>query len=131
MRLYGIIRGMTRRAGFTLMEIVVCIVLISVCTILVVSIIPEGVVSIKKAENVEMATMYATEVADTVSSGTTVASPIDVTLNHTAFHVTTDVTAVDSGSGLNIASRLQQANVTVTWPDQEVPVRVATRWFAP
>ena len=60
---------MKRRGGFTLMEIVVCIVLISICTILIVSLIPEGIVSIKKAENVEMATMYANEVAEAVSSG--------------------------------------------------------------
>lgn len=91
----------------------------------IVSLIPSGVLSLKKAENLQTATAYAMEVLETSRRGIDQTPWLDqfrVTLNNTEFRVKREAQPVPQSDG-----RLVDVRVTVEWDQQPVPVRAATR----
>ncbi len=119
------------RRGFSLVEIVVASALVAATVLMVMGLIPFGVTSLKKAENMQAATAYGVEVlearrASILQERPAIPDAIDVRLNQTEFHVesTTRTTAHPAG-------RLVDISVTVTWNRQPVPVVLATRVYRP
>lgn len=91
----------------------------------IVSLIPSGVLSLKKAENLQTAAAYAVEVIETSRRGidqTPWLEQFPVTLNNTEFRVKREAQTVANSDG-----RLVDVRVTIEWDGQPTPVRVATR----
>lgn len=118
---------MGARRGFTLLEVVLAAALLAASLLVIVSLIPSGVLSLKKAENIQAATAYALEVLEWDRANFSSTAPPDsqVTLNGTVFHVHNDVYAVPTYSGL------YDLAVTVSWDRQPQPVILATRVTQP
>jgi uncharacterized protein (TIGR02598 family) len=110
--------------GFTLAEVIVAAGLVAMSALMIVTLLPSGVLSLKKAENLQAATAYALEVIEAHRAHSTVAPDFKVTLNDTQFRVQSTTRAVPHPSG-----RLQDVLVTVTWNRQPQPVSLATRLY--
>lgn len=113
--------------GFTLVESIVAAALIGACLLTIVSIIPSGVLSLKKAEDLQAATSYGLEVLELRRSRLDAGElKHEITLNATRFEV---VSRVDQRS--HTGGHLYDFVVTVSWNRQPCPVRLATRLFRP
>jgi uncharacterized protein (TIGR02598 family) len=117
-------QGQASRA-FTLVEVIVAVALIGAGLLLVVSLIPSGVLSLKKAEALQTATAYCVEVMETSRMGLERTGYLDdfrVTLNTTEFHVVRQAASVPDTDG-----RLFDVIVRAEWDGQPAPVVLGTR----
>lgn len=115
--------------GFTLVEVIISVALIGAGLLLVLSLIPSGVLSLKKAEDLQTATAYGLEVIEVTRSGlenTAHLAEFDVTLNNTDFHVRRQYYEVSNTDG-----RLHDVVVTIEWNAQSAPVQLSTRLSQP
>ncbi|NDD26706.1 MAG: hypothetical protein EB084_00360 [Proteobacteria bacterium] len=118
-------REHARPRGFTLIEVIISTALLVAGLLVVVSLIPSGVLSLKKAEDLQTATAYALEVMETSRNGLEQTAFLDrftVTLNDTEFTVLRETQVAPQTDG-----RLHDVIVTVEWRGQPAPVRLATR----
>ena len=90
--------------GFTLLEGVVSLILLSMCLLLVLSLFPMGIVSMHKAADVQAATLYGSKVLDNAAARIAAGSlyqadrsSFDVTFNHTQFKVQRTVQPASCG----------------------------------
>lgn len=107
------------------MDVIVAIALLAAGLMVIVSLIPSGVLSLKKAENLQTAAAYAMDVIETSRGGVEQTPWLDqfrVTLNDTEFRVKREARPVPQSDG-----RLVDVQVTIEWDQQPTPVRVATR----
>lgn len=113
------------RVGFTLVEVIVAASLVGAGLLLVVGLLPSGVLSLKKAEDLQTATAYGMEVME-ISRGDLSHTPFlndfQVMLNSTEFRVTREVMPVAGSDG-----RLFDVLVTVSWGDPPAQAQLATR----
>ncbi len=126
--------GIQSRRAFTLMEIVVCIALIAISVLIILGLIPMGAVSLQKAQDVQAATLYGTELLEDGArpdyvppSPDRVDRDFEVTLNHTTYHVQRAIYACDASH----PPRLYDVVVTVAWSAQPQPVSLRTRVYHP
>lgn len=107
------------------MDVIISVALLAAGLLVILSLIPSGVLSLKKAENLQTATAYAVEVVETSRRGIEQTPWLDqfhVTINDTDFRVRRDAQAVHDSNG-----RLVDVQVTVEWDQQPTPVRLVTR----
>lgn len=119
---------MGRRRGFTLIEVILAVALVGAGLLVLVSLLPSGVLSLKKAEDLQTATAYGVEVMEASRRGlaqTPHLADFTVTMNATEFHVTRLSQAVAGGGG-----RLYDVCVNVSWHGQP-GVQFATRMASP
>lgn len=93
--------------------------------LLIVTLLPTGVLSLKKAENLQSATAYAREVMETSRRGfarTAGLERFEATINATQMQVSREIRPVPETGG-----RLHDVLVTIRWPGQPAPVRLVTR----
>lgn len=103
--------------------------LLAACVLTVITLIPSGVVSLKKAEDIQAATAYGLEVLETrraMLDPAAAATTYEITLNQTTFQVTSRGRAISHPGG-----RLVNVVVEVTWNRQPQPVLLSTRVFRP
>jgi prepilin-type N-terminal cleavage/methylation domain-containing protein len=127
--------GSRRKAawGFTLIEIIMALALFSMCIFLVINVIPTGVMTLKKAEDLQSASLYGQEIIeDAVRSFPKGAAyfPVkdrefDITMNSTQFHVTREIYNVDTCT----PPKLFDIVVVVSWDRQPMPLRLGRRLF--
>ena len=123
-----------RAAGFSLLEMVVCISLIAFIIMGIIGLIPTGLKSLTHADQVQAATLYGTEVLEdaiydvqsnpSASLGSTTSS---FSLNRTDYSVQKSVTRVD-----NVSSPmpvLVEIDVGVSWNGHPQPVMLSTRVY--
>lgn len=111
--------------GFTLVDVIVSIALLAMGLLFVVSLIPMGVLSLKKAENLQTAAAYAVEVVEASREGFEETARLDkfeTVINDTDFEIERFVQTVPDTDG-----RLHDVKVVVKWDGQPVPVVVTTR----
>jgi len=119
--------------GFTLLEIVVSVLLVGGALIVIVGLIPTSVTSLKKAENIQAATLYATEVLEDARRVDFRADAANrwwkrtVEINRISFLVQREIYAVDEGD----PPRLYDVVVKVSWKPQPVPVELRSRVYQP
>jgi hypothetical protein len=113
------------RPGLSILETVLAISLLSAILIFVLSILPTGVFSLKKAEDLEAASAYGESWLDQARqsppSGNGTDRTADVALNHTTFHVVRSVR--------QIPPDLVDVTVTMTWNPAEPPLHLGTRLY--
>jgi hypothetical protein len=111
---------MTRRSGFSLLDIVMGISILSMVILFVVSLLPSSVGSLRRAEALQGATLYGTELLEAARAAPP-GTPVDtvVTLNSTSMHVTREI--------LPLGNRLVDVKVTVTYRPDAQPVLLTTR----
>lgn len=117
------------KRGFTIVEVLLAAALICGGLLCVVALLPSGVVSLKKAEDLQTAAAYGVEVIEATRSGVAATPGLDdfhVTLNSTDFHVTRNAAQVPGTGG-----QLVDVVVTLAWPRQKVPLTMSTRMLAP
>lgn len=115
-----------------MIEILVATALIAVALIMIVSVVPTGIFSIKRAADFQSASTYGNELLEDARV-TALAYPsypvtdrnLSITLNNTVFHVTRDVYAVDG----KVPHRLFDVVVSARWTGQPVPQRFYTRIY--
>lgn len=113
--------------GFTLVESIVAAALIGACLLTIISVIPSGVLSLKKAEDLEAATAYGMEVLEMRRARLDPGEMThEITMNATRFDVVSRVDEQPHPGG-----HLYDFVVTVSWNRQPCPVRLATRLFRP
>lgn len=111
----------TRRTGVSLLEVVIALALLALGLMFILAIVPTGIRSIKRSEDLQAAIAYGNEVVEQCRrsippEGTT---EFHVTLNGTDFKITRQIFKVDA--------RLTDIVVTAWWSDT-TPARVlATR----
>ncbi len=100
--------------------------LLAGCVLVIVAMLPSGVLSLQKAQNIQAATAYGLEVMEvTRTQFTPTALDFKANLNGQSFHVQRAVYPVPS------ASPLYDVAVTVSWDGQPVPVVLSTRLYRP
>jgi uncharacterized protein (TIGR02598 family) len=125
-------RGIMKDTGraFTLIEMVVAIGIIATSLIMIVSIIPTGVLSLKKAEDYQSANAYGMSLIEETRNSRPACSSYPVTdlvaektFNNTKFLFQRDIYALDSRNPHEFYDIL----VTITWARQPQPLRLSTR----
>jgi type II secretory pathway pseudopilin PulG len=122
---------MRRRRGWALLEVVVASLLIAVALMVIAGLIPASVTSMKKAENIQAATLYATEVLedarrpDFIPDASRRLWERKLDLNQIAFTVQREIYGVDG----NEPPDLYDVVVKVTWEPQPVPVELRSRVY--
>jgi type II secretory pathway pseudopilin PulG len=120
------------RKGLTLVEIIVAIAVFAASILIIVSIIPTGVLSLRKAGDYQSATAYGMSLIEEIKSARPDYADYPVTdldmgksLNNSDFQFQRDIYAIDA----QIPHRLFDVIVTVTWQKQQQPLRLATRVY--
>lgn len=115
--------------GFSLIEVIIASALVAAGVMVLLTLIPSGVLSLKKAEDLQTATAYGLEVMEISRGGFERSSALDdfhITLNSTEFHVTRQFWPV-----ADTDNRLFDVQVSVSWNGQPVPVQLSTRMPQP
>lgn len=121
------------RAGFTLLEVIVSVLLVAVSIVIIVGLIPTGIHAQKKSENIHLATLYANEVIEDAQRSDFALRDTDMhvehrfTANDTEFRVTRDIYGIAGDT----PTHLFDVVVRVTWNPQPVPVDLRTRIYRP
>lgn len=112
------------KRGFTMVEVIVAAALLGACVLLIVGLVPSGVLSLKKAEDLQAASAYALQVLEfhRKTARPDQDEAFDVALNQTQFHVHVQTSAVPAH-----AERLADLCVTMSWNRQPAPLVLATR----
>lgn len=114
-----------RSSGFTLIDVIVAAALAGAALLLVISLVPTGVLSLKKAEDLQSATAYGLEVIESSRGGlaqTAYLNEFTVTLNATSFHVERRSLTVAGSEG-----RLCDVMVSVSWDEPPTQIQLCTR----
>jgi uncharacterized protein (TIGR02598 family) len=118
--------------GLTLVEIIVAVAILASSILIIISIIPTGVLSLKKSEDIQSASAYGMELIEEVRNSRPDYQNYPVTdldveksLNNTNFRFQRDIYAID----LQTPHRLFDIIVTVNWPRQPQPLRLSTRVY--
>jgi prepilin-type N-terminal cleavage/methylation domain-containing protein len=121
---------MGHREGFTLIEMIVALGIIAVSLIMIISIIPTGVLSLKKAEDIQSASAYGMSLIEETRKSRPAYTAYPVTdltaekvFNNTRFLFQRDIYAIDSQNPHNFYDIV----VTITWSRQPQPLRLSTR----
>jgi len=118
--------------GLTLIEVIVATALIAISLFIIASIIPTGILSLKKGEDYQSASALGMSLIEEVRSEKPHHSSYPVTdivatreLNNTLFTLQRDIYALDQQS----PPRFFDVIVTIGWNRQPVPLRLSTRLF--
>jgi len=119
-------------SGLTLVEIIVAVAIIATALILIVSIIPTGILSLKKAEDYQSASSYGMALIEEVKNRRPEHLAYPVTdldfnrdFNNTTFHFQRDIYAID----VQVPHRLFDIVVTINWSQQPEPITLSTRVY--
>lgn len=114
------------------MELIVSIVILSAVLLVIIGLIPAGVTGLRKADDVQAATLYGMEVVEETCKGNgkpdVTEAVFKVRLNQSTFEVHREVSAVDRNAD---PPSLFDVAVTVSWAGQPAPVKLRTRIYRP
>lgn len=110
-----------KRRGLSLLEVVIALALVALGVVFVLGIIPTGVLSVKRSEDMEAATSYGMEVIENARHKLPPEAETDtyVTFNKTDFHVQRAIYSVDDYT--------TDIVVVVRWSEESPGIRLATR----
>lgn len=118
--------------GLTLVEFIVAIAVFAASILIIISIIPTGVLSLRKAGDYQSATAYGMSLIEEFRNTRPEFAEYPVTdldmgksLNNSDFRFQRDIYAIDA----QIPHRLFDVIVTVRWQKQQQPLRLATRVY--
>lgn len=118
--------------GFTLIEVIVATALVAISLFIIASIIPTGILSLKKAEDYQSASALGMSLIEDVRAEKPHHASYPVTdlvtereLNNTQFHVQRDIYALNQQS----PPRFFDCLVTIRWNRQPVPLKLSTRLY--
>ncbi len=118
--------------GFTLVEIIVALAIFAASIMVIISIIPTGVLSIKKAEDMQAANSYGMTLIEERRSNKPSYSSYPLTefltekkINNTVFSMQRDLYAID----VQEPHRLYDIVVTIRWARQPQPLVLTTRVY--
>ncbi|NDD28545.1 MAG: hypothetical protein EB084_09810 [Proteobacteria bacterium] len=112
---------MTQRRGVSVLEVVIALALLAVGVLLVLGIVPTGISSMRRAEDISSAVAYGNDVIEHCRAKLPPAGETEwtVTLNSTDFHVKREVVPVTRA--------LTDVVITLQWSDRTPPRVLATR----
>lgn len=114
---------MRRARGLSLVEIVLALAVLGLCFMFAASLIPTGIITLQRGQDMQAATGYAQELMEDVRQ--TPASKagrdreLDVPIGSTTYHATRDIVKLN-GQMIDVV-------VTVSWRKDVPPVVLATR----
>ncbi|MDQ7822007.1 MAG: type II secretion system protein [Candidatus Eremiobacteraeota bacterium] len=118
--------------AFTLIEIVVALAILAASLILIISVIPTGVMSLKKAEDYQSASAYAAYLVEEARQQRPPSASYPLTdwvgekaINRTVFTFQRDIYAVDRQE----PHRVFDIIVTVRWVRTPRPLTLSTRVY--
>ena len=107
-----------------------CVLLISACLLLIAGLIPSSLLSFRKAQRIQEATLYASQVLEQLERDPTMpgqagkpATLSNITVHGAAYQV---ATAVATPYAPDDSGQSYLVEVTVAWEGQPVPVHLAT-----
>lgn len=112
---------MTRSRGVSVLEVVIALSLLALGVLFVLGIVPTGVSTIRRAEDITSAVAYGNDVIEHCRAKLPPAGTTEwtVTLNSTAFEITREIVPVSPS--------LTDVVVTLHWSDRTPPRVLATR----
>jgi|GEM_PF-1614739 len=121
-----------KEKGFTLVEIIVAFAIFAASVMIIISIIPTSVLSIKKAEDMQAANSYGLTLVEERRNNRPSYSSYPVTefqtekkINSTVFTMQRDLYAID----IQEPHRLYDIVVTIRWARQPQPLVLTTRVY--
>jgi len=118
--------------GLTLVEIIVALAIFAASVMIIISIIPTGVLSIKKAEDMQAANSYGMTLIEErrnnrpdYTSYPLTEFVTDKKINNTVFTMQRDLYAID----VQVPHRLYDIVVTIRWARQPQPLVLTTRVY--
>jgi prepilin-type N-terminal cleavage/methylation domain-containing protein len=112
---------MSARRGLSILEVVVAMALLALGFLFVLGIVPTGVTSIKRSEDIEAATAYGMELMEDARHSLPPATAHEyvLTMNQTEFHFRRELVRVNDD--------LTDIVVTATWSETLPGIRLVTR----
>jgi prepilin-type N-terminal cleavage/methylation domain-containing protein len=118
--------------GLTLVEIIVALAIFAASVMIIISIIPTGVLSIKKAEDMQAANSYGMTLIEERRNNRPDFASYPMTefltekkINNTVFTMQRDLYAID----VQVPHRLYDIVVTIRWARQPQPLVLTTRVY--
>ena len=111
--------------GWTLVEVILATAVSGATLLIILALVPLGVASLQRAQDLQAATAYGQEVVSATRAGLLPLYPrwsTAVTCNKTTFRVSREVLPVPDTEG-----RLADVVVTIAWSMQPRPVVLTTR----
>lgn len=119
-------------AGLTLVEVMVAVALIAVSLMLVLALIPAGIHSAQRAENVQAAAAWSRQLLENAPVPEEFPIPPEIAkTEHQAKIGSTNFTAVRTLSTIPGESYLYKIEVETNWDDAVEPVRLSLTKYDP